>query len=540
MRGLLLVGAAMLCAPTAVAETLVFGGTAPADDLDHFFVPFEVPPGVREIEVRHDDGSELDVLDWGLEDEAGRFRGWGGGNGEPAVVGELAASRGYLAGPIGEGTWRVVVGKAKVVDPDARYSLEVDLRDTPRLPADERRGPYADPGVLEDGTRWYSGDFHVHSLESGDALAPLDAIGDLAVRRGLDFVVITDHNTVSHSEYLAAAQARFPRLLFVPGMELTTYDGHANAIGLAHWVDHKIGQPGVTIAGAARAIARQGALFSINHPVHDLGDLCIGCAWKHALAPEAVDAVEIATGGFKQTGQLFLERAVSFWDDLCATGRHAAALGGSDDHRAGTDPSPLASPIGDPTTMVRARSLSVAGILEAVRAGRTVVKLQGPSDPMLEIEATPALEQGVVEAPLARLVARAEGATGFVVRWIRNGDVVVEAVAGSDPFELTLDATAPESGEHRFRAEIVINDAPRVITSHVYLRRGTAPTRFGDTYPKRGVGAGGGCRASAGAGAWPGLALALVAAMSARRAATRSRKRAGSGAEPRFQRRRER
>ena len=58
----------------------------PEDGSRFFELTFEVPRG-REIEVRHSDRSSTNVLDWGLLDPE-RFRGWGGGNEEPAVVGD--------------------------------------------------------------------------------------------------------------------------------------------------------------------------------------------------------------------------------------------------------------------------------------------------------------------------------------------------------------------------------------------------------------------------------------------------------------------
>ena len=38
------------------------------------------------------------------------------------------ASRSYVPGPIAAGTWRVVVGKAKIVSEPAMYQLRVTLR----------------------------------------------------------------------------------------------------------------------------------------------------------------------------------------------------------------------------------------------------------------------------------------------------------------------------------------------------------------------------------------------------------------------------
>ena len=100
MRLLTLLCCSLLATPALAGETkIVLDGAVPDSDLDHFFVPFDVPPGTVEIEVQHDDLSDANILDWGLDDPAG-FRGWGGGNSEPAVVGLVAASRSYVAGPI--------------------------------------------------------------------------------------------------------------------------------------------------------------------------------------------------------------------------------------------------------------------------------------------------------------------------------------------------------------------------------------------------------------------------------------------------------
>src|SRR5690606_24207361 len=114
----------------ASAEPIVFDGEVPADGPDHFFLDFDVPEGTQEIEVRHDDLSEANILDLGLDDPNG-YRGWGGGTTEPAIVGVNAASRAYVPGPIPAGKWRVVVGKAKLVESPARYHVEVELRTSP-------------------------------------------------------------------------------------------------------------------------------------------------------------------------------------------------------------------------------------------------------------------------------------------------------------------------------------------------------------------------------------------------------------------------
>lgn len=509
--------------PAFAGETQVMlGGEVPDDGLDHFFVPFEVPAGTVEIEVAHDDLSDDNILDWGLEDPAG-FRGWGGGNGENAVVGVEAASRSYVAGPIAAGEWRVVVGKALIDDTPAMYSIVVTLRDTPTLAPQPERTPYTGGVDLGGGPRWYAGDFHVHSRESGDAAPTLDEIADLAAERGLDFVEISDHNTLSQLEFFHDAQGRHPDVLFVPGMEFTTYAGHANAIGATEWVDHKIGQPGVTIAAAAAAFAGQGALLSINHPVLDLDAICIGCGWKHEI-PEGLAAVEVATTGLDKAGMYLTDDAIKWWDEICATGVHAAALGGSDDHKAGVDLDGFSSPVGDPTTMVYAESLEAGAILAGIRAGRTVVKLQGPEDPMVELTADAGMVGDTITADAAVLTATVTGAPrGSGVRFVRNGAAMATTTVTEDPFAATVMATAPAGGEDRWRAEVIVDGEPRTITSHLWLREdpedgpgGTSTTDAGTTSAggetgdagttggtptEGGGGSGGGESSSSGAGA---------------------------------------
>ncbi|HEX8438864.1 CehA/McbA family metallohydrolase [Archangium sp.] len=453
--------------PSLAADPLVMEGEVPAEG-SFFDVPFQVPPGTVELEVRHDDLASENILDWGLEDPAG-FRGYGGGNEEPAVVGEKAASRSYLAGPLPPGRWKVTVGKAKIGKTPARYRIEVRFRTTATLAPQPERQPYH-PAALSSEARWYAGDFHVHSRESGDARPGLEEIARYARGRGLDFVVLTEHNTTSTLDFLVDAQSRHPELLLVPGIEYTTYAGHANAIGATGYVPPRVGE-GLSLKEAVDAFHGQGALFSINHPVYDVGDLCIGCAWQHTVPPGGVDAVEVGNPEWEKLGRFFSEGAIGYWDWLLSQGHHAAALGGSDDHRAGVDLDFKQSPIGNPTTLVYARGLSVRALLEGIREGRTVVKLQGPTDPMVELTSGVAPTGDTVLAEGTRLSARVTGARGQQVRFVHNGVRLPLVDVTSDDFVVERDVTAPEHGEDRFRVEVWREGRPRTVTSHLWVAR---------------------------------------------------------------------
>ena len=445
--------------PCSIAIT----GTVPEGPETHFYVEFEVPEGTVEIEVQHDDLSSANILDWGLNDPNG-FRGWGGGNSEPAVVGVEAASRSYVPGPIPAGTWAVVVGKARISETPAEYELCITLR-TEATPRPQTRAPYQDPGVLVDEARWYAGDFHVHSQQSGDADPTIDETLRYADGVGLDFIMLSEHNTNSGLTLYANSQSDFPELLIVPGVEWTTYSGHANALGATVWVDHKIGVNALTAADAIQQYHDQGALFSINHPTVPGVPFCIGCPWEIEVDPKTIDGVEVQGG---------IWEGIGYWEEVCAAGSHAAALGGSDDHRAGQADGVLDSPIGTPTTMVFAENLSVEAILEGVRSGRTVVKVNGIDGPMLETDLSGERMGDTVFADSATLSAVVRGAAGQTLQVIKNGSTIESVSITSDPFTHETSVEAPIEGEDRYRHQVTNGVSPQTVGSYVWLSAGTS------------------------------------------------------------------
>lgn len=432
--------------------------TVPDGPETHVFVPFEVPEGTAEIEVRHDDLSSENILDWGLDDPNG-FRGWGGGKSQPAVVGLEAASPSYVPGPMPAGTWEVVIGKAQIKETPAAYDVCIILRTEPTLEP-QPRTPYEDPDALDDEARWYAGDFHVHTVQSDGRPTMREAL-EFADGVGMEFIMLSEHNTNSGLTLYGSLQPDFPTLLMIPGLEWTTYSGHAHAIGAVDWVDQKVGVRGVTIEGAIEAIQEQGAIFSIDHPTVPGGNFCIGCPWEMEVDPTLVDGVE-AQGGIWD--------AIDFWEKMCAEGSHASAVGGSDDHEGGQGSGVLYSPIGMPTTMVYAEELSVEAILEGVRAGRTVIKVNSIDDPMLETELSGERVGHTVFADEGTLSVRVTGGTGLSLRVIKNGAVLETLSIDSDPFTHEMSVEAPSEGEDRYRHQVMNGVDPVTIGSYVWLR----------------------------------------------------------------------
>jgi len=494
-----------------VISTMHLEADVPAAGGDYVDVEFVVPANTKEIRVAHDDGSDFDILDWGVWSSEG-FRGWGGGNTEDAIIGETESSRSYLIGPITPGTWRVSIGKAKLDADGGHYSIDVTFYDAPTLTVRERAVHSDAPLAAE--RRWYKGDFHVHSSESGDANASLDQIATLARSRGLDFVNLSDHNT-SSTIGLAAKQPGHPELLFLRGAEITTYAGLGNAVGLPAYVDHRIGFAGRTIEATLADVEAQGALFIVNHPQLELGDNCIGCAWKHPTTPwDKVAGIEIITGKWDLVERVFTPLVMVQWDELSAQGFRIAAIGGSDDHSAGTGTGDTDTPIGNPTTLVLADELSEPAIMEGIRNGRTIVQLRGPDDPFVEVTMRRAdgsaaeIGDDVDGIATVTMPVKITGGNGNFVQLWRDGVKLVQKPITSDEFQVTLTDT-PGPGEFRYRVELINDSNNRiVVTSNFYV------TAIAD---------GGGC-CDAG-GSLPSLVPALLLVLSSTRRGTRTRRR---------------
>ncbi|TKR25907.1 PHP-associated domain-containing protein [Natronomonas salsuginis] len=74
-------------------------------------------------------------------------------------------------------------------------------------------------------------DFHVHSEASYDGHEPVELILEHAADIGLDAVVVTDHDVI-HASLDAAVLAEEYGLVGIPGVEISTAEGHLLAIGV--------------------------------------------------------------------------------------------------------------------------------------------------------------------------------------------------------------------------------------------------------------------------------------------------------------------
>jgi len=218
--------------------------------------------------------------------------------------------------------------------------------------AGDRAAAQAPP--VMDGFIVLAGDLHVHSFPGDGSLAPWD-IAHEAQRRGIDFIGLTNHNAMLSWHLMQALPwvPKTPGVIVLPGVEVTSVGFHIAAIGMTSPVDWH-GRPEDIVA----RIHSQGAVAIGAHP--------IGPKRKpdfDARAVDALDGVEAAHPGML-TDKKYLAAYRAFYAAAAAEHPSIAPIGSTDFHTM--------APLGLCHTYAFVRAATPDGILEAIRAGRTV------------------------------------------------------------------------------------------------------------------------------------------------------------------------
>jgi predicted metal-dependent phosphoesterase TrpH len=126
-------------------------------------------------------------------------------------------------------------------------------------------------------------EFHCHTIYSKDSLTTPERLVKACHRKGIDRVVVTDHNTIAGAR---AAQELDPELVIV-GEEIKTTHGEI----LAAYVSEEV-PAGLSPRETIARLKGQGAFISVSHPF----DIYRGGHWDEEdlleILPE-VDAIEV-------------------------------------------------------------------------------------------------------------------------------------------------------------------------------------------------------------------------------------------------------
>jgi len=331
------------------------------------YLPVEVAPGTSALRVELEYERDGAILDLGCLGPSG-FRGWSGGVRQSFIIAAGAATPGYLPGEIEPGPWQVMLGLHKVPPDGVRYRVTAEPSAGPAAADRELAAPPvpASRPARRDlpathRHRWLAGDLHAHTVHSDGAMT-VPELACFAIDRGLDFLAVTDHNTISHHAELPAAARRYG-ITLIPGQEVTTGHGHAGLLGDIGWIDFRR-SPDDWLDTAERG----DGLMSVNHPI--AGPV----SWLHPMRrrPPLVEVWHWSWLDLSWTTPLAWWQA---WDPA------AIPVGGSDWHRHGSD-----APLGTPTTWVECAEAEPAAILSALRSGRVAVSADRDGPVLLRLD----------------------------------------------------------------------------------------------------------------------------------------------------------
>lgn len=437
-------------------------------------LPFEVPPGITRLHVHYQVSHQLsgdkvgwqegNVVDIGLFDPRGAefltaqgFRGWSGTTRQEFTITADEATPGYLAGPVQSGTWHVALGLYQLAPDGCDYRVIVTLEGQEsgdkmqKAEGQEQEvGGMTQTGIaMGHGPRWYRGDLHAHTWHS-DGSAPLKDLVAAARAQGLDFVAVTEHNTLSHLPLLPAHTT--PDLLLIPGVEISTYHGHANAWPINWPADGFVEfrcRTDAQMAQVREAVRARGALFSVNHPKDG------GPPWTFGelFGP---DCIEVWGGPWFISNY----QSLAVWDAQLRQGKRITGVGGSDKHQGPFTGELGWYELGTPCTWVHADALTIPSITDGLRAGHAFIS-ERPTGPWLQLTAedTSGEQQAGMGDELSlpnstevRLCCRVRGGAGNVLRLV-SAQEVHEAAITKDDF--TYERRGVVSGDTYWRVEVI-------------------------------------------------------------------------------------
>lgn len=293
--------------------------------------------------------------------------------------------------------------------------------------------------IVQAQPGWYRGDFHAHTNFSDGFHAPPQLL-ELAKSERLDFFAVTDHNTFEAFAHFGVE----PGPLIIPGVEVTTREGHFNVFGMEgplDWLEALwMGRKGALLQGNYGTVgallvqaATEGLLTSINHPLlhpWEWRDLATDLRRLHCL--------EIWNDPSWPDNRQANPETVAMWTRALNAGFRITAIGGSDYHRPAPKPGENKPPdrLGLPSTYVFADALSGAAILHALRERRAYVSM----GPLVTLQAHKGAATYEIGADLGRVSGSVEwhatvsqAPSQAYVRLVKNGEIIAEVrVEGGD------------------------------------------------------------------------------------------------------------
>lgn len=190
-------------------------------------------------------------------------------------------------------------------------------------------------------------DLHVHTNDSPDGVSSALDMVEAAKARGLDGIAITDHDVALDSQSAAFLSER-TGLIVIPGVEVSTYEGH-----LVILLPRRTIHAGIGLSDAVRIAIEGDSVPFIPHPTdpisHGVGEEAV-ISLPYRLPIESINASTLSR--YNRSAEELANRL------------SLPKLASSDAH--------ISRAVGDAYSLVSAEERSLDAVMVAIRSGRTL------------------------------------------------------------------------------------------------------------------------------------------------------------------------
>lgn len=304
--------------------------------------------------------------DRGFEGSCHRFMSTG-----KVTINETASTKGMRSRQIVSGFWEISLNFHALVTEqttiDCTITAKHEEEKTPVLPIQfnhlEKKPMKRNPLT---NIHTYKVELHTHTDHS-DAFQTSEELIEEAIKQKIDWLAITDHNTLSVFDDEKIEQRNIQLL---KGLEMTTFFGHFLTIGYEEQdpVDWTMIDR-YNLDTQLKKMKDQGLLIGIAHPFDVGSPYCTGCRWQYVLENvEFMDFVEVWNGD-NPASSLSNADAFEKWTQLLNAEVEIPATCGRDWHHTKTDQA-IAS-----LYVLADKDAKQKDILEAIQLGRSYITL---------------------------------------------------------------------------------------------------------------------------------------------------------------------
>lgn len=210
-------------------------------------------------------------------------------------------------------------------------------------------------------------DGHIHSKCSPDAAYSINSLAKKAIKRGLDAIVITDHDHQC-ARQIKRADERYEELMIIRGEEVTVSGkGHIGAWNLSKQIGNVRPKGTSFLDYKLKEIKKQpNTLAVFNHPNWRKYQKEKGHLFERLFKGKyRIDAIELWNGEEPERNN----REITDWTHFLMLGHKVPIIGASDFHWY-KKPS---QQVGNPRTVILTKKRNVNELVDAVKRGRAYI-----------------------------------------------------------------------------------------------------------------------------------------------------------------------